>query len=295
DWYKEAMGRANLSEVIRPVHPEYYLREQDPAAAAGDRELMHNVLRVDPILGMAGKEDQRRIELAKALGVSDPTDAPSWRAFLEGAFELAASGGAVGIKQLQAYSRDLDFRPVTDQDVPWGGINEGEGNREFQDWLVNECCRLATERHWPFQVHTGTHNLPNSNPLPLGKLAARHRGVKFVMLHCWPYIDETGFLAKYHPNIYIDPCWLAILNPRFLAEALDSWIEYVPSHKIMCSNDATTLEMAVGSSLITREIIDGLLKCRAKTLGLDDITCRRLAVGFLHNNAVDFYGIGTKV
>jgi hypothetical protein len=79
--------------------------------------------------------------------------------------------------------------------------------------------------------------------------------MKIVMIHCWPYLREAGWLAKFHSNVYIDTCWQPVLNPAFFREALATWWNYVPLHKITCGHDSTTVEMACGSALFTREIL----------------------------------------
>jgi hypothetical protein len=291
-WYQTVMKRARFSVLIRPVHPEYYFREQSPATAREERSFTHTVLRIDPLLGLWTSSSPRRDHLAELTGIA-PKDAESWRAFLAKLFELAEGRGARGIKQLQAYTRALDFPACRDADVVWsGGLTPNE-IRTFQDWVVNECCRLADARGWPHQVHVGTHNLAQSSPLPLASLATRYPHMKLVMLHCWPFLDECGWLAKHHPNVYIDTCWQPVLNPAFYEEAMTSWLTYVPMHKIMCAHDSTSVEMAVGSSLFTREILAQVL-----TQHLSLSSSHRLeqaAAGFLHNNAVAVYGIGTPV
>ena len=155
---------------------------------------------------------------------SEAGDAASWRDFLEKLITLARENGCAGIKQLQAYRRDLDFEKPEDSVVRFNGELNHDEQRIFQNWLVNECSRLADDLGWPHQVHVGTHNLPESNPLPLQKLARRYRKQKIVQIHCWPFQREAGYLAKLHPNVYIDTCWQAVLNPAYLREALDSWL-----------------------------------------------------------------------
>ena len=103
---------------------------------------------------------------------------------------------------------------------------------------------------------------------------------------------EAGWLAKYHPNVYLDSCWMPILNPEFLRDALESWLNYVPSNKIMVGNDATSVEMAVGASLFTREIVTEALAGQSHRLGLKPDALHRVAQAFLNDNAVAVYGIG---
>ena len=294
DWYWATMRKVFFTELIRPVHPEFYAREDSPAAATLESSFTHTVMRVDPLLALWTRKSTRRDSLARITGI-DPRDAMSWRSFIAKLFDLAAQKRACGIKQLQAYSRSLDYIPRQDREVVWAGDLQPERVRIFQDWVMHECCKQAQERGWAHQVHVGTHNLAQSSPLPLALLAERYPRMKIVMIHCWPFLAEAGWLAKYHPNMYIDTCWQPVLNPAFFREAISGWLNYVPTHKITCSHDATSIEMAMGSSLFTREILGEVLTEQLHDLGVPERDLKRVALDMLHNNMVAIYGIGKTV
>ena len=76
---------------------------------------------------------------------------------------------------------------------------------------------------------------------------------------------------------------------------MTSWLNYVPGHKITCDHDSTSVEMGVGSSLFTREIIAQVMAERAGHLAMKHQDLRRVALGFLHNNSVAIYGVGQHV
>jgi hypothetical protein len=76
---------------------------------------------------------------------------------------------------------------------------------------------------------------------------------------------------------------------------MDTYLNFVPYNKIMLSNDATSIEMAVGSSLFTREILEKKLLEQKSMLNLTDEQLRIAALDMLHNNAVRVYGIGAEV
>ena len=292
-WYEMAMQKAHFTELIRPVQPEFYLQQQSPETARQELSFTHTILRIDPFMDMWKTESKRRDHLAQVAGI-EPDDAKSWRLFIRYYFDLAEKNHTVGIKQLQAYRRDLDFKFRKDEEVKFrGNLNPNEVII-FQDWVMNECCRQANERKWVHQIHVGTHNLPASSPLPLGALGDRYPTMKIVMLHCWPYFKEAAFLAKNKPNFYIDNCWIPVLSPGFFGEALDTYLNYVPYNKIMLSHDCTTIEMAVGSSLFTREILEDKLLNQRNMLNLQDKELRNAALDMLQNNAVRLYGIGKE-
>ncbi len=291
DWYRQLMQKANFKELIRPVHPEFFVRQESAEAARKELAFTHTIMRIDPLLDLWRSKSPRRDGLAEIAGV-EPVDAKSWREFLDAIFNLAERKGNTGIKQLQAYHRDLNFTFRSDSKVKFqGDLTSGE-RHVFEDWVVHECCQRAHDRGWPHQVHVGTHNMPDSNPLPLQHLARRYPRQKIVMLHCWPYLDEAGFLAKYFPNMYIDTCWQPVLSPQFFRQAMLVWLQYVPTNKITMGNDATSIEMAVGSSLFTREILANTLIEISRSAGITTNGIRRTAVDMLYNNAVKIYQRG---
>lgn len=288
-WYPEAMRTMRFSRLVRPVHPEFYYREASPAGAKAELAFTETVMRIDPLLELGARPSSRRDELARLVGV-EPRDAASWRSFLARLFERADARGALGIKQLQAYRRSLEFRPRSDGEVRWSGELSAQERTVQEDWIVHECCRLAHERGWPHQFHVGTHNLRASSPLPLEGLASRYPRMKVVQIHCWPFLEEAGWLAKHRPNVYLDTCWLPVLSPVFFARALATWLAYLPSGKILCAHDSTSVEMAAGSARFTREILAQVLLEHRAALGLDDAFCRRVARDLLHDNAERVYG-----
>ncbi len=280
-WHPQAMAKAGFDGLVRAVHPEFYSRADDLNGEIREKAYLRTVMRIDPLVKLWSKKCVRRDQLADMTGV-DPVDAKSWREFIGRLLDRARDGGGVGIKQLQAYTRPLDFQPRDDGDVKFrGSLTDGE-ERAFGDWVVHECCKQAHDRCWPHQVHVGTNNLAQSSPLPLEALAKRYPDMPLVMLHCWPFLSEAGHLAKQVPSVHIDTCWQAVLNPAFYGEAMRMWLGYVPMHKMMCSHDATSVEMAAGSALFVREM---LAKEIAAVGGGRDA-----ATALLHDNAARLYG-----
>ncbi|MHB1357614.1 MAG: amidohydrolase family protein [Anaerolineae bacterium] len=287
-WYHDAMTRVAFSDLIRPVHPEFYMRVDNREAADSEGAMTRTVMRIDPLLELWPTVSPRRANLAAAIGV-DPGDAASWRQFIQSLFDLAANQGAVGIKQLQAYSRTLEFLPRQDSDVCFKGELNPNEVRVFQDWVVHECCIQASERGWPQQVHVGTHNIGQSSPMPLLELARRYPKMAIVQLHCWPFLNEAGWLTKQMPNVYIDTCWLPILNPAYFRQALQGWCNYVPTDKLMCSHDATSVEMAAGSAHFVRTILTEVLRAQQQSLHVGARTMYDVAGQLLHDNAARIY------
>ncbi len=287
-WYRRAMAMAHFSDLIRPTGLSFMYEEQDHARAARELEFTRPILRIDDFITALPEPNSRVRYCIEKTGV-EPQDAASWRAFLRRVFELAAEKGNVGIKQLQAYSRELLFLPREDADVDFVG---GGDTRPFQDWVLHECLKLANEYGWPHQIHVGTDNLPDSNPFGLRNLFGMYPRVKFVMIHTWPFLTESAHIAHHTPNAYIDTCWLPILSPGHFEQALRTYLGYVPAHKIMLSHDATSVEMAAGSARLTRTHLKKILSERIRDGWMDETQALRLAKKMLHDNAVDVYALG---
>jgi hypothetical protein len=92
--------------------------------------------------------------------------------------------------------------------------------------------------------------------------------------------------------MFIDSCWLPALSPTFFRNALRDWLSFVPINKIMLGHDATTIEMAVGSSMTTRKILADALMDIGADAGLTPDDMRDKAAALLQNNAVRMYGTG---
>ena len=287
-WYPELMKKASLDKLCRPVHPEFYLGDFSSARAIEESAFTATLMRVDSLLDFWKQDEPRREILADATGI-DPVDARSWELFLEKILTLAEEKGCIGIKQLQAYFRDLDFQVHDGKSVRFRGNLDTREIRRFQDWVIHALCRLAHEKNWPHQVHVGTHNHPHSNPLPLERIATTYPKQKMVMLHCWPYVEEAGYLAQSHPNVFIDTCWQPMLNPQFLKDSLQKWLGYIPLNKITMSNDATSVEMAVGASLLSRKTLKLLLPELSPLLGIRKENFREVVHQLLWSNAYDIY------
>lgn len=289
-WYRELMKQARFSGVIRPVHPDFYGASTTGAAEQSELSFTHTIMRIDPLLALWREDNPCRRRMAEMVGV-EPADAASWRSFLDALFDLAARRGTTGIKQLQAYERPLVFGQRSDSEVRFRGDLSPDEQRVLEDWVMHECFKRADDRGWPHQIHVGTHNLPDSNPLPLAPIARRYGRQKLVLLHCWPFANEAGWLAKQYPNVYVDACWQTVLNPAFLRDSLRRWLGYLSSSKIMLSHDATSIEMAAGSSLITREILSDVLQEIGTTARLGEAALRQTAMQLLNDNVVQLYDL----
>lgn len=165
--------------------------------------------------------------------------------------------GAAAYKSIAAYRYGLDFDPAR----PGPAEVTAAAGRAMQDLADDQAARLRDEillRHliWtavdsglPLQFHVGFGDpdvrLHRANPSLLHDflLATQPGGrgsstAAIMLLHCYPYHREAGYLASVFPHVYMDVG--AILNhvgarsAAVLAESL----ELTPFPKMLFSSDA---------------------------------------------------------
>jgi uncharacterized protein len=159
------------------------------------------------------------------------------------------SANAVGLKSIVAYRYGLDFDPsrpsaaeVTAAAGQWLRTVEETGLARLTDpVLLREVLWAGAERGLPIQVHTGFGDpdldLRRADPL-LARDFLASCGVPVVLLHCYPFHRQAGYLAHAYPNVYLD-LGLALnytgaRAPAVLAEAL----EIAPFGQVLYSSDA---------------------------------------------------------
>jgi uncharacterized protein len=152
----------------------------------------------------------------------------------------ARARGYVALKTIAAYrgGLDLDALPPV--------------SREHTDRLVGAPVRdvlLAaleanedTDDPLPVQVHTGFGDsdllLPAARPDLLKPLIERFRRTTFVLLHCYPFVREAGWMAHVYGNVFFDVS-LTIPHVARPAEALYEALELAPASKLLYASDAS--------------------------------------------------------
>jgi len=117
-----------------------------------------------------------------------------------------------------------------------GGLNR------FSDEVIAALeANEATGDPLPVQVHAGFGDwdlhLWRSDPSYLKPLLERFRETTFVLLHCYPFVREAGWLAHVYGNVYFDLS-LTIPHVSRPAEALREALELAPISKLLYASDA---------------------------------------------------------
>lgn len=152
---------------------------------------------------------------------------------------------AVGTKSILAYRGGLagDLSDPTAAEVHDAAERwRAQGGRRLTDRVllrfgVHRALRLGL----PLQFHVGLGDrecdLEKTNPLHLLDLLRHNTASPVVLLHCYPYEREAGYLAQAFSNVYVD-VGLAVnhLGARSTA-FLRRILELAPLRKILYSSD----------------------------------------------------------
>lgn len=152
---------------------------------------------------------------------------------------------AVGTKSILAYRGGFDgdlSEPSPSQVADAAGRWRDRGGTRLQDRVLlrfglHQALRLGK----PLQFHVGLGDrdcdLHKANPMMLVDFLRRSADTPIVLLHCYPYEREAGYLAQAFNNVYLDGGLsvnhLGARSPSFIARLL----ELAPFHKILYSSD----------------------------------------------------------
>jgi predicted TIM-barrel fold metal-dependent hydrolase len=225
---------------------------------AGDRLLSPGELAA--AAGGAAHEVVRLESLAESLaasltgnGATGSTAAQGYADAYRDLLREAAARGAVGLKTVVAYRAGLD--------LDWTAPDRDAVRRAAADWLArcaadSAAPRLtdpvllrfgvhcAVESGLPLQIHTGLGDrdldLHRADPLLLVGLLRQPAvaAVPVMLLHCYPYHRQAGYLAQAFDRVWCD-VGLAVnhLGVRAAAVVAES-MELAPFGRLLYSSDA---------------------------------------------------------
>ncbi len=152
---------------------------------------------------------------------------------------------AVGTKSILAYRGGFEgdlSEPSAAQVAEAAGRWRDRGGARLEDRvLLRFGLHRALRLGKPLQFHVGFGDrecdLHKANPLLLLDFLRRSADTPIVLLHCYPYEREAGYLAQAFNNVYLDGGlsvnYLGARAPAFIARLL----EMAPFRKILYSSD----------------------------------------------------------
>jgi uncharacterized protein len=194
-------------------------------------------------------------------------------AAVRAAVASARADGFAALKTIAAYRGGLDL-----------------GVPEVRDGLLAALeVNAQSGAPLPVQVHTGFGDadlsLPLARPGLLKPLIERFPDTPFVLLHCYPFVREAGWLAHVYGNVFFD---LSLTIPHVArpAEALAEALELAPFSKLLYASDAArTPELYLLAATWWR---DALAQVLPELLGGG---AEEAARAILRENAVALYGL----
>jgi len=166
-----------------------------------------------------------------------------------------ATKDAVGLKSIVAYRGGFAFdpRPPTKAEVvsAAGGwlpeIQAGRARMEEPTLLRHglwAAADLARQRKLPIQFHVGYGDRDarihlNNPSLLMDFFEELNRlGVNVVLLHCYPFHREAGYLSEVFPNVYFDVGEILHYTGASATRILGEALELAPFTKQLYSSDA---------------------------------------------------------
>jgi uncharacterized protein len=215
----------------------------------------------------SGAAEVVRLEAVAEQVARDGTSAAGFAAAYATALD-AATTGAAGLKSIMAYRYGLDFAPerpapreVSDAAGRW--LRRG-GSRLDDPVLLRHVLWAGVDRGLPLQFHAGFGDpdlrLDRCDPTRMtGFLAAvQDRGVAIMLLHCYPFHRQAGYLAQVFPHVYLDVGLTVNYVGARAAAVIAESLELAPFHKVLYSSDAFGLAEFhfLGAALFRRALAE---------------------------------------
>ncbi len=159
-----------------------------------------------------------------------------------------ATVGAVAVKSVIAYRHGLNIDPARPaptavQTAARRWLARRGPARLDEPVLLRFVLWCGIDRGLPVQIHTGFGDrdlrLAAADPALLQRFlaAAEPSGVPIVLLHCYPYHRQAGWLSQVFPQVYVD-VGLTVAQVGARADAvLGEFCELAPFGKLLFSTD----------------------------------------------------------
>jgi hypothetical protein len=216
----------------------------------------------------------------------------------------AALPGAVGLKSIAAYrvGLDLDPRRPTRSELATAVAAAlrpaGRAGRVAHPVITRELLWAGAEAGLPIQLHIGYGDrdvrLHRSDPTLLSDLLAALPPVPIMLLHCWPYQRQAGYLAAVWPQVYLDVgLTLSYVGPTRAAAVLAEAMELAPFGKLLYSSDAFGLpELYLLGAHTFRVALSSVLAAQVAAGEWSSADAHRIAELACHGNARRVYRLG---
>jgi hypothetical protein len=297
EWRQEILKRAGITTVITDAYNDPLL-DPRPALGANYRSVMRtNSLALGWHPDSRDHNGSSAHALLKRVGLSAGSF-DEYLAALEKLVAGMASRGQVALKNALAYDRDVNFDEPNERlaRAAWSKtVPPADERKAFGDFIVDHLCRLAASHNLPVQMHLGTGIIRVSHPLGVAGLIARHPRTRFLLMHlAYPWSRDLLGMAFVYRNIWLDLTWSFLLSPSHFKLALHEAIEILPNEsRLMLGGDNWHVEETYGAMRTARQLIAEVLEEKLAGGYFGRATAERLARRILHENAREFFRLGS--
>lgn len=243
-------------------------------------------------------------ELAKLVPLHD-----SFSSLMEAfqALLYAAIPQLAGLKSIIAYRSGLDIGSGHEAEQHYTTLKRAlppgqkpkVTDKAILDGVLWMALEVAVESGLPVQFHTGYGDpdldMRLANPLHLRTvLEAPHlKNLNIVMLHCYPFVREAGYLASVYPGAYLD---LGLTIPytslHAMKTALHEALHLAPISKVLFSSDAQrTPELFWLAAKWGRKVLAEVLESTTRDGDLTEAEISWAAERILYGNSAGLYRI----
>lgn len=157
---------------------------------------------------------------------------------------------AAGFKSIIAYRTGLDLTRPSDTELERSFQRaQAAGGKLTEKPLLDaslwRTLHVAAELNLPIQFHTGYGDpdldLRRANPLHLRSVIEDPalRKLKIVLLHCYPFVKEAGYLASVYSSVYLDlGLTIPYTSVAAMRTSLEEALHLSPISKLLISTDA---------------------------------------------------------
>jgi len=257
------------------------------------------------VSGQSAREVVRLEAVAEQLANSDVSADGFARAYASALAEAAR--GAVGLKSIMAYRFGLDFDPerpaprdVTRAAGDWLRRCAQEKRARLDDpVLLRHLLWAGVDLGLPLQFHVGFGDsdivLHRCDPARMTGFiqAVQPLGTQVMLLHCYPYHRQAGYLAHVYPHVWFDTGSAVSHSGMGSVQLIRESLEVAPFDKVLFSTDAFGLaELYLCGALLWRR---GLAQVMDEWLAQDWLSAadaERFAEMMANGNARRAYELG---
>jgi len=257
------------------------------------------------VSGQSAREVVRLEAVAEQLANSDVSADGFARAYASALAEAAQ--GAVGLKSIMAYRFGLDFDPerpaprdVTRAAGDWLRRCAQDKRARLDDpVLLRHVLWAGVDVGLPLQFHVGFGDsdivLHRCDPARMTAFiqAVQPLGTQVMLLHCYPYHRQAGYLAHVYPHVWFDTGSAVSHSGLGSVQLIRESLEVAPFDKVLFSTDAFGLaELYLCGALLWRR---GLAQVMDDWLARDWLSAadaERFAAMMANGNARRAYELG---